>query len=668
MDRAVFRQRVKKTLIIIHDWLATVCAGLAASYVCFDETEFTARLPVLFYLLPAFASYAVILYHYFRLYRSKWRFASLPDLSNIVQASVVLALSLLVLDYFLVSPRLYGSYFFGKKTIIIYGILQMCFLGGTRLLYRYFRYTHSQHALAGEDHLPTLLLGRASDIELVLRAIESGTVQRIQPKGALSYRNADFGQMIRGVPILGHFEDLERVILEFAERGVVIRRLVATPSALTPEAYPEQLLMRTRKLGLPLSRLSTLGEEARGIEILPLEIEDLLLRPTVDVDHKRLDAFIRGKRIIVTGGGGSIGSEVCARVAAFGAKDILVLENSEPSLNSILENPDLCKNGAHVTGAIADVRDRERIIQVVSEYRPDIIVHAAALKHVPYLEQDWEEGIKTNVFGTINVTDAAVIANVQVLVIISTDKAIDPVSMLGVTKRFSEMYAQARDADLWQNEEPETKPSQTRLVAVRFGNVLGSVGSVVPKFKAQIARGGPVTVTHPDMVRYFMTIREAVDLVLTAASHADREARMLDSSSDNRAAVYVLKMGQPVRIYELAERMIRFAGYEPNHDISIEVTGARPGERLNEILFASNEPLIQTGVDGVMAAKPVFANKSKLDTWLEQLQQAIHTSDRALAEQIFEEAIPEFKNRKAASAPALPTLSEKNEAVSTPAP
>jgi nucleoside-diphosphate-sugar epimerase len=203
-------------------------------------------------------------------------------------------------------------------------------------------------------------------------------------------------------------------------------------------------------------------------------------------------------------------------------------------------------------------------------FRPDVVFHAAALKHVPYLERDWAEGVRTNVFGSINVADAAIAAGARTCVIISTDKAIEPVSMLGATKRLAEMYAQVRDADL------AGEPESTRLIAVRFGNVLGSVGSVVPKFKAQIARGGPVTVTHPDMVRYFMTVREAADLVLTAASHAEGEGRR---SVEERAAVYVLKMGQPVRIYELAERMIRLAGFRPGEDIDIEVTGTRPGER-----------------------------------------------------------------------------------------
>ena len=249
----------------------------------------------------------------------------------------------------------------------------------------------------------------------------------------------------------------------------------------------------------------------------------------------------------------------------------------------------------------------------------------------------------------MNVADAAVEAGTDTIVMISTDKAIDPVSMLGATKRLAEMYGQALDAEFMGRN------GATRTIAVRFGNVLGSVGSVVPKFKAQIARGGPVTVTHPDMVRYFMTTRESADLLLTSASHAEESRGVVErSNEDERASVYVLKMGQPVRIYELAERMIRLAGYEPGEDIEIAVTGTRPGERLHEILFAREEPRTEIGIDGVMAAKPIFADRERVEAWLKDLARAVAAGDRALAEQVFEEAIPEFKRRKPQPHPAAP--------------
>jgi len=646
------RQDLKKILIVVHDLVATAVAVAATFVVRFDGPLLEERLAYLPLFLPPFVAFAGLVYWYFQLYRSKWRFASLPDLFNIFRASAVLALTLLIADYILVSPQLFNFYFFGKIAIALYWLLQMFLLGGPRIAFRYLKYARSRHTLGQDTNTPTLLLGRAGEMEVVLRAIESGTVRKIQPRGILSPRPDDLGQSIRGVPVLGDFGDLDQVIQEFHERGIAIRRLVATPGALAPEAQPDMLIARARRLGLPLSRMTSLGEGMRNAELAPLEIEDLLLRPTVQIDRRRLENFIRNKRVLVTGGGGSIGSEICSRAVAFGASDLLVLESSEPSLHHILENPALADSDTSVDGVIADVRDRERIQEVMREYRPDVVFHAAALKHVPYLERNWTEGVKTNIFGSMNVADAAVEAGARTVVMISTDKAIEPVSMLGVTKRFAEMYAQALDAEFMERE------GATRLIAVRFGNVLGSVGSVVPKFKAQIARGGPLTVTHPDMVRYFMTTREAADLVLTSASHADNDGRALTAvaSTDERASVYVLKMGQPVRIYDLAERMIRLAGFEPGDDIDIAITGTRPGERLHEILFAREEPMAEIGIDGVMAAKPVFADRARVNAWLEALDRAVAMGDRSAAERVFEEAIPEFKRRQTSgrATPARP--------------
>jgi len=643
------QQGFKKALIVVHDLVMTGVAVLATFYVRFDGLNLHERLVDLPLFLPPFIAFAGVVYGFSQLYKSKWRFASLPDLFNIFRAATILAITLLVVDYILVSPQFLGAFFFGKITIALYWLIQMFLLGGPRLAFRYVKYARSRHTLQRDASTPTLLLGRGSDIEVILRAIEAGTVKKTQPKGILSWRADDLGQAMRGVPVLGTFADLDQVIQDFHERGTPIRRLLATPSALMPEAHPDMLLARARRLGLPLVRVTSLGEGMRDAELAPLEIEDLLLRPTVQIDRKRLETFIRGKRVLVTGGGGSIGSEICTRVVAFGASDLMILESSEPSLHHILENPTLLSSDTNVDGVIADVRDRERVREVMNGFRPEVVFHAAALKHVPYLEKNWTEGIKTNVFGSVNVADAAVEAGADTIVMISTDKAIDPVSMLGATKRFAEMYGQALDAEFMGRN------GATRIIAVRFGNVLGSVGSVVPKFKAQIARGGPLTVTHPDMVRYFMTTREAADLVLTSASHAEEGRALTErTNGDERASVYVLKMGQPVKIYELAERMIRLAGYEPGEDIEIQVTGTRPGERLHEILFAREEPRTEIGIDGVMAAKPIFADRERVDQWLQALDRAIARGDRASAEQVFEDAIPEFKRRKPAPQPVEP--------------
>jgi FlaA1/EpsC-like NDP-sugar epimerase len=562
---------------------------------------------------------------------TKWRFISLPDALNIVRAATVLTLALLVLDYIFLAPNVHGTFFLGKVTIILYWFLEISFLIALRLTYRYFRYTRVRRHARIQDASPTLLIGRAADAEVLLRGIESGAIKRLWPVGVLSPSSADQGQFIRNVPVLGNLDDIEDVIGDFAKRNKPIARVVMTPSAFEPEAHPESVLMRARRLGLIVSRLPSL-ESGDAPRLTAVAVEDLLLRPSENIDYARLEALIRGKAVIVTGGGGSIGSEICERVVAFGAARLLIIEHSEPALYAVTEALAAHGTGAAIEGRIADIRDRERVMRLMAEFKPDIVFHAAALKHVPILERDWSEGVKTNIFGSINVADAALAAGAEAMVMISTDKAIEPVSMLGLTKRFAEMYCQALDHDLSSHGATRLP---MRLISVRFGNVLASNGSVVPKFKAQIESGGPVTVTHPEMVRYFMTIREACDLVITAATHALGAER-------SHVSVYVLNMGQPVKIVDLAERMIRLSGLQPGYDIEIVFTGMRPGERLNEILFASEEPTVEIGIAGIMAARPNEPPMQTLRKWITALEQAIARDDRATIRTILKDAVPEF--------------------------
>jgi O-antigen biosynthesis protein WbqV len=514
----------------------------------------------------------------------------------------------------------------------------MAFLGGPRVAYRYFRYTRVRHQAMEGESAPTLILGRAADAEVLLRAIESGAVKKIWPVGILSPSASDQGQSIRGITVQGNFAQLESIVGDLAARGTRVARVVLTPSALAPDAEPETILMQARRLGLATSRLPSLDEGGEALRLAPVAVEDLLLRPSVKIDYRRLENFVKGKSIVVTGGGGSIGAEICDRVVAFGAARLLVLENSEPALYAVQETLATRQMPTSITGRIADVRDRDRIFRLLADFKPDIVFHAAALKHVPLLEQDWGEGVKTNVFGSVNVADAAVAAGAASMVMISTDKAIEPVSMLGATKRFAEMYCQALDAEAMRRGDG-ARPA-TRLISVRFGNVLASNGSVVPKFKAQIEAGGPVTVTHPDMVRYFMTIREACDLVVNAASHALSPER-------TNVSVYVLNMGQPVKIVELAERMIRLSGLEPGRDVDIVFTGIRPGERLNEILFTREEAGSETGIPGIVAAKPSHPSLEAVRGWLARLEQALAHEERAAIYRVLRDAVPDFRGEVA---------------------
>jgi FlaA1/EpsC-like NDP-sugar epimerase len=627
-------------LIAAHDAAATALALFASLYLRFEGEAFFDRVPLLLRILPYFVVFGVVVCYAFHLTTTKWRFISLPDALNILRVATVLAVALLVLDYLFVAPNVHGTpvapnvqgaFFLGKITIILYWFLEIFFLSALRFAYRYFRYTRVRHHARSEDASPTLLIGRAADAEIFLRGIESGAVKRIWPVGLLSPSSSDRGQLIRNIPVLGGIDDIEDVIGDFARRNKPIARVVMTPSAFDPEARPEAVLMRARRLGLIVSRLPSL-ESGETPRLTTVAVEDLLLRPTENIDYARLEGLVKNKAVIVTGGGGSIGSEICDRVVTFGAARLLVIENSEPALYAVTEALAAHAASAVIEGRIADIRDRERILRLMGEFKPDIVFHAAALKHVPILERDWSEGVKTNIFGSVNVADAALEAGAEAMVMISTDKAIEPVSMLGLTKRFAEMYCQALDHDLAAELDGK---SRMRLISVRFGNVLASNGSVVPKFKAQIEAGGPVTVTHPDMVRYFMTIREACDLVITAAAHALAPVRP-------EVSVYVLNMGQPVKIVDLAERMIRLSGLQPGHDIDIVFTGMRPGERLNEILFATEEPTVEIGVAGIMAAKPNEPPMESLRQWIAALERAIAGDDLATIRAVLKDAIPEF--------------------------
>jgi FlaA1/EpsC-like NDP-sugar epimerase len=620
-------------LILTHDLLATAAAVVASFFVRFEEGGLTERWQLLVALLPPFIVYSGVIYGFSGLYKAKWRFTSLPDLFNIVRAATVLAATLLALDYVLVAPNIYGTFFFGKITIVLYWLLQIAFLAGPRIAYRYFRYTRTlQHAKAAES-TPILVVGRTADVEVLLRAIESGAVTKIRPAGILSPSLADQRQAIRGISVLGGPDDLESVITELRNRGTNVTRLVLTPSGLAAEAKPETLLMRARRLGLVTNRLPSFDDGGEALRLARVDVEDLLLRPRVKIDYRRLEAFVRGKSIIVTGGGGSIGAEICDRIVTFGAGRVLMIENSEPALHAVLEMLASKQSRAKIEGRLADVRDRARIFRLMNDFRPDIVFHAAALKHVPLLEQEWQEAVKTNVFGSVNVADAAVAAGAAAMVVISTDKAIEPVSVLGASKRLAEMYCQALDNNFARRGDGRERAM--RLIAVRFGNVLASNGSVVPKFKSQIEAGGPLTVTHPEMVRYFMTIREACDLVVTAASHALEPGQM-------GVAVYVLNMGQPVKIVDLAERMIRLSGLEPGRDIDITFTGIRPGERLQEILFAREEPTAPIGIEGIVAAKPVSPSLEAMRGWLAALEQGLAREDRSVIFGVLHDAVPDF--------------------------
>ena len=608
-------------LILLADILLTVLAVVASFYLRFEAPGLEARKSLLRIILPAFAAYTGLVVSISRLHRVNWKFVSISDLISIVRVSSVLSISLLILDYILFSPYFYHGYFFGKTTIILFWLLDVLFLAAARVAYRYSAQRKSHRARTTSGASAAIVVGTLGEAEVLLRAVENGAARQFNVVGILSPDTHEIGNSIRGIDVVGGLNELERVVAGFAARGTHVSRLIMTPTSLLPDAKPETLLIQARRRGIATSRLSLLDESGLP-QIAPLAMEDLLLRPTVQIDNDRLIGVVRDQAVVVTGGGGSIGAELCRRMVELGATRLLILDNSEPALYNILEELGDCGRQCRLEGHIADVRDRSRLSQLFTNFRPDLVFHAAALKHVPIVESDWSEGIKTNVFGSVNVADAAVTAGARGIVMISTDKAVEPISALGVTKRFAEMYCQALDADL--RGHLSGRGMRQRLIAVRFGNVLASNGSVVPKFRAQIEAGGPITITHADMVRYFMTIREACDLVVSAATHA-----LLDGNP--QVSVYALNMGQPVKITTLAERMIRLSGLEPGVDIDVVITGVRPGERLIEPLFAPQELTVDVGIAGILGTRPVHPSLAAMRRRISEIQTALERDDRAFS-------------------------------------
>ncbi|MEM8986316.1 MAG: polysaccharide biosynthesis protein [Pseudomonadota bacterium] len=368
-----------------------------------------------------------------------------------------------------------------------------------------------------------------------------------------------------------------------------------------------------------------------------LEPSQLLERPAKRIDKRASRKFITGKRVLITGAGGTIGSELVRQVLAFEPEHLTIVDNSEFNLYQIdLELRERSHKIARMT-RLADVCRRNHLDRIFEESKPDIVLHAAALKHVPMVEENPSVGALTNVLGAKNVFDAAIDYRAETVVFISTDKAVNPTSMMGATKRVAELYAQALDV----------AQTDTRFVTVRFGNVLGSTGSVVPLFQRQIAKGGPVTITHPDISRFFMTTREAVQLVLQAASLDSAEKGVV--THDGR--IFVLDMGEPVKILDLAKRMIRLAGVTPGRDIEISFTGLRPGEKLFEEIFLDSEKLVKTGADGVLLAAPTMIDLPLLNPRLEDvIRSAMNNEDEELAEAV-QHLVPEFHGCESTQTP-----------------
>jgi len=599
-----------RTKVILHD-LVAISAAWAASLFA----RFNFELPPEHYLDAALQAFPVVLIaqglisSYFGLYKGLWRFASLPDLWNIIRAAVLgalaIALSLFILTRLEAIPR---------SLIVLYPLFLIFFLGGPRLAYRVMKdHSLSLRNISGGQRV--IVIGAGTGGEMIIRdMLRDGSYL---PVGLVDDDPLLLKRRIHGVPVLGPVAALPGI----ASRYDVDSLIIAVPSASNAEMQAiVKACEQTNRPFRTLPRIQDIVSGKVGLqEIRDVSIDDLLGRDKVELDWGVIQSALVGKAVLVTGGGGSIGSELCRQVARLGASKVIVFDHSEFNLYRI--DHELRERFPHLAlhCVIGDVCDRVALNHLFTTYAPRLVFHAAAYKHVPMLESQAREAVRNNVIGTYELASAAARHACENVILISTDKAVKPSSVMGATKRLAELVC-----------DVISRESATRFITVRFGNVLGSAGSVVPLFAQQIRDGGPVTVTHPDATRYFMTIPEACQLILQA------------SAIGQGGEIFVLDMGESINIAYLADQMIRLSGREPGTDIAIVYTGLRPGEKLHEELFHADEDLAATNHDKLLLAGRVPTDTARINRLFEDLQRACEVFDEDGIRRQLIAAIPEL--------------------------
>lgn len=596
----------------------------------------------------------------FRMPQQYWRFSGMADLLGVVGGSIasaaLFALLLRATGFALPTPTF----------PIVHALTLIVALGAPRVIYRLRRTRRATREAARDDGgeaQPVLLVGVGEGTDLFLRALEYGRGARAyRVLGILAPAERQLGRRINGRPILGTVEQAGTVLERLRAEGRTPAALVVTDPNLAG-APLAGLLEAADGQGVPvrrlprLTRLQTAAADDQDIELAPVAIEDLLNRPQVPLDREGMARLVQGRRVLVTGAGGTIGSELARQVAALAPERLTLLDNGEYALWQI--DTELAESHPDVPRrpVIASIRDEARIRAVMEECRPELVFHAAALKHVPMVEANPLEGLLTNACGTRHVADAARAAGAAAMVLVSTDKAVNPSSVMGASKRLAEMYCQGLDIQSRRQGGTGGGPPQAmlqgmRCVTVRFGNVLGSTGSVVPLFRRQLERGGPLTVTHPDMRRYFMTVREAVGLVLEASVLGVGGAVLPNAE---QGGIFVLDMGEPVKIVDLARQMVRLAGLRPVEgrsarapgEAEIRLTGLRPGEKLFEELFHGKEPAAPTGHPGLLMAAPRTADPAIVGRAIDEIAAACRAGQVRLALSVLGRMVPEFEHNAA---------------------
>ena len=578
--------------IILHDICMVALAWALAIIIRYDWPLFPDVEAVFWQALPIVVSVQSVMLWYSGLYKGIWRFTSMPDLATILRAvifgTLAIVLVLVLINRLELIPR---------SSLLFYPFLLIFLLGMPRLLYR-LGHDHSFHFLLTDkkNHQRVLVLGAGTSGDMLVRDMLRHPECGYMPVGFLDDQPRLHGGKVQGVPVLGSIEQLSEII-ESWQIDVII---IAMPSATDEQM--RRLIELCETCTVPvrtLPKLDNLVTEQINLRALhDVAIEDLLGRDKIQLTWQIIEAGLRGKVVMVSGGGGSIGAELCRQIARLNPTALVILERCEFNLYQI--EMQLCQEFPQLKlhDHLVDIADAIAVAHFLSCYHPDVIFHAAAYKHVPLLQSQAREAVRNNILGTKTLAEAATTHHCQTFVLISTDKAVNPTNIMGATKRAAEMICQAMNGR-----------NQTRFITVRFGNVLGSAGSVVPLFKEQIAKGGPVTVTHPEINRYFMTIPEACQLILQGGAMGQG------------GEIFVLDMGKPIKISYLAEQMIRLSGKIPNKDIGIVYTGLRPGEKLHEELFHVEEKLGKTTHAKILLASHRNNEWEKLTNLLTQLAQ-----------------------------------------------
>ena len=574
-----------------------------------------------------FSVTAVSAFIFSKMYRGIWRYASINDLLTITKA-VTLAI-LIFFSILFVLTRLEGI---PRSAPLIQWFLLMALLGGPRFCYRSIKDRHLGNIVNKIAHrrVSVLLIGAGDTAETFIReqARDRNSVYHII--GVIDQDNGRVGREIHGVPVIAEITELDKVLREYSDVG--LQRIILTNRDLAGETVREMLEIAEQH-GITMARLPLLTELKTDLEntaeTRPIDITDLLGRPQAVLDRDAIKKLVAGKKILITGAGGTIGKELVRQISDHNPAHITLLDNAEYNLYQI----DMELSGRHNElsrkAVLGSVRDRKKIENIISQLKPELVFHAAALKHVPMVEANPLEGVLTNTIGSQIVADACQQAKVSVMVQISTDKAVNPTNVMGATKRLAECYCQSLDV-------AERPSDGTRYVTVRFGNVLGSTGSVVPLFQSQLAKGGPLTVTHKDITRYFMTKGEAVELVLQASAKGSED-------SEAGGKIFVLDMGAPVKIYDLAEQIIRLSGQKPGSDVKIDIIGLRPGEKLHEELLHVSENLVPTQSPGLFLAAPKVRDLKYLKENFTIMIRSAQAGNLSVTLRHLAELVPEYK-------------------------